>query len=83
MFYVYVLKSMKDRKFYTGFTADLRKRLDLHNKGQVPGTKYRLPLELIYYEACQNKYDALRREKYLKSAYGGRYLKNRLKDYLE
>lgn len=83
MFYVYVLKSMKDRKFYTGFTADLKKRLDLHNKGQVPGTKFRLPLELIYYEACHNKYDALRREKYLKTEYGGRYLKSRLRDYLE
>jgi len=83
MYYVYVLRSLKDNKIYTGFTADLKKRLEMHNKGQIPGTKYRLPLELIYYEACVNKNDALRREKYLKTTYGGRYLKSRLKDHLK
>ena len=82
MHYVYVLRSKKDGLFYTGSTGDLKKRLDEHNKGYEPGTKHRIPFELAYYEACQSKYDALRREKYLKTTYGKRYIKSRLRDYL-
>jgi putative endonuclease len=79
MFYVYVLRSIKDRHYYTGFTPDLRKRFAAHNAGRVPSTQCRVPFELIYYEACRNRDDALHREKYLKTTYGHRYLKNRLK----
>jgi len=56
--------------------------LDEHNKGYESRTKYRIPFELAYYEACQSKYDALRREKYLKTTYGKRYIKSRLRDCL-
>ncbi len=80
MYYTYVLKSEKDRRFYTGVTNDLRKRLSEHNKGIVKSTKYRMPLRLIYYEACINKEDAYRRERYLKTGKGKRYLHNRLKE---
>ena len=80
--YVYVLISFKDKKFYTGFTTNLKKRLAEHNSGKVESTKFRCPLELIYFEGCRNKYDALHREKYLKTSYGKRYIKNRLKNYL-
>ena len=83
MHYVYVLRSKKDRKFYTGYTADLIKRMEDHNKGLVESTKNRRPLQLIYYEACAAQQDALHREKYLKTAYGKRYIKNRLKEYLD
>lgn len=82
MYYVYVLRSKKDGNFYVGHTADLLKRMEHHNKGIVESTRNRRPLELIYYEACIKQKDALRREKYLKTAYGHRYIKNRLKDYL-
>ncbi len=82
MWYVYVLKSLKDGRLYTGATSDLRKRLDEHNRGQEPGTKHMAPFELAYYEACQSKRDAFKREKYLKTTYGKRYLKNRLNEYL-
>ena len=82
MHYVYVLRSLKDGGWYSGSTGDLKKRLEEHNKGYEPGTRDRKPFELAYYEACQSKYDAVRREKYLKTTYGKRYLKNRLKDYL-
>mgnify|MGYP003472204505 CR=1 FL=1 len=80
-FYVYVLFSEKDKMFYTGYTADLTKRLELHNKGQVASTKNRLPLTLVYWEGCLNQQDATHREDYLKSTYGKRYLRNRLKNY--
>ena len=82
MHYVYVLKSAKDGKLYTGYTNNLRERLKMHNSGEVRSTKNRLPLELTYYEACLNQQDATHREKYLKSAWGKRYIKNRLKMHL-
>lgn len=82
-YYVYVLQSEKDHCLYTGFTNDLKRRIELHQKGLVPSTKSRLPLVLIYSEAGLNKEDAIAREKYLKSGMGKRYLKNRLKHFLE
>lgn len=78
MFYVYVLKSKKDKKFYIGFTPDLRLRLQKHNNGKVPSTSYRRPLELIYYEAYKDKETAIKREKQLKSGKAHMALKKRL-----
>jgi putative endonuclease len=80
--YVYVLRSTKDGQFYVGLTRNLRARLLAHNNGQVASTKRRVPLELIYWEGCLNESDAARREKYLKSAWGKRYIKGRLRQYL-
>ena len=80
--YVYVLKSQKDGKFYVGYTKNIQKRLEEHNSGQVRSTKERRPVKLIYWEACISQQDATRREKYLKTAWGKRYIKGRIKDYL-
>jgi len=82
MIYAYVLQSLKDNKWYTGSTRDLVRRIEEHNNGKVQSTKTRRPFELIYYEACINEHDARMREQYLKTAWGKRYLKNRLKNYL-
>jgi putative endonuclease len=82
MYYTYVIHSEKDGRFYTGFTKDLRNRLQEHNMGRVASTKNRGPFKLIYYEACIDQQDAIAREKYLKSGMGKRYLKNRLKRFL-
>ena len=82
MYFTYILKSQKDKQFYTGYTNDLRARLELHNDGKVVSTKNRLPMALVYYEACLNQQDATHREKYLKTAWGKRYIKQRLKNYL-
>ena len=81
MWYVYVHLSETDKKFYTGCTHDLRERLKLHQAGKVESTKRRLPVSLIYYEACLDQRDAFKREKYLKTTYGHRYLKNRFRHY--
>jgi len=80
--YVYVLRSLKDGMFYVGFTMDIRRRLADHNRGRVPRTKRRAPLELVYWEGCLNQTDATQRERYLKSSWGKRYIKSRLKSYL-
>jgi putative endonuclease len=74
VYYVYVLEN-RNSEFYTGYCSDLRKRLREHKSGKVFATKAKLPIELIYYEACLDKYDAVKREKYLKSGPGKRYLK--------
>ena len=81
MFYTYVLQSEKDGKFYTGYTKDLDLRFEQHQKGYVESTKNRRPFKLIYYEACLEQADALKREKYLKTHYGKMFLGNRLKSY--
>jgi putative endonuclease len=78
-FYIYVLNCNRTNTFYTGATVNLEKRLEQHNKGKVFYTKSRLPVKLIYFEACLNKDDAYRRERYLKTGMGKRYLKNRLR----
>ena len=80
--YVYVLRSLKDQMFYVGFTRDIRSRLKAHNKGEVTSTKRRAPFELVYWEGCLSQADATCREKYLKTAWGKRYIKSRLKNYL-
>ena len=82
MYYTYVLQSERDGKFYAGFTQDLKLRFEQHNKGLVESTKDRSPLQLIYYEACIDKDNATKREKYFKTYYGKMFLKSRLKSYL-
>lgn len=81
MFYIYVLHSEKDGNLYTGYTKDLNLRFEQHQKGYVESTKNRRPFKLIYFEACLEQADALKREKYLKTHYGKMFLRNRLKSY--
>ena len=83
MHYTYVLKSIRDDKFYIGYTNDLQKRIELHNAGRIESTKHRKSFDLIYYEASLNKEDAMKREKYLKTTYGHRYIRHRVRRYLE
>jgi putative endonuclease len=82
MLYNYILYSLKDKKFYTGFTKNLKLRFEQHKKGLVESTKNRLPIKLIYYEACYNQNDATHREKYLKTYHGKMFIRKRLKSYL-
>ena len=81
-FYTYVLRSLKDMNYYVGYTSNIVNRINEHNKCKVLSTKKRVPLKLIYWEGCLNQQDATRREKYLKTAWGKRFIKNRIKNYL-
>jgi len=78
-----VLQSTIDDCFYTGYTSNLKKRINDHNNGKVASTKHRRPLKLLYFEGCLNQQDATHREKYLKTTYGKRYIKNRLMKYID
>ncbi len=79
MYYTYVLESQKSKRWYTGYTNDLRRRVTEHNNNESIYTNKRGPYKLIYYEACRNTKDVKARELYLKTTMGKRYLKNRLK----
>jgi putative endonuclease len=81
-YYVYVLQSEKDHKFYIGLASDIKKRLEEHNSGKVSTTRNRRPLKLIYWEGCLNQQDAASRERYLKTTWGKRYIKSRLKEHI-
>ena len=79
---VYVLYSLKDRKLYIGYTADLKRRLSEHNRGESASTAPRRPLRLLFGEHYISKKDAQRRERYFKTTAGKRALRLMLKDSL-
>ncbi len=82
MYYIYLLESQKDKSWYIGYSADLKQRFESHNNGQNAATKSKLPWKLIYYEAYDNRLDAKKREVFLKSGSGRRFLKKQLLNYL-
>ena len=73
MYYVYSLKC-KDG-YYVGCTDNVQERLERHQKGRVPATTDRLPVELEFYLAIGDKYKAFEFEKYLKTGSGRAFLK--------
>jgi putative endonuclease len=74
-YYVYILRSLRDNKYYIGSTSDVQARLKFHNAGLQRSTKRRIPFELVYYETCETKKLAQIREKIIKSYKGGEAFK--------
>ncbi len=75
---VYVLKSIKDKKYYTGYSSDVNRRLAEHNSGKTESTRRRRPFELIYSEQFQSEDEAKKSERFLKSGKGREELKKLL-----
>jgi len=75
MYYVYLLRSETTEKLYIGYSKDLKKRLLEHNNKVTKSTRFGIPWKLIYYEAFNNKKDALREEKFLKTGKGRERIK--------
>jgi putative endonuclease len=75
MYFVYVLKSHKNGRFYTGSTGDVQKRLIEHNSGKSKATKFTRPFELICQESYNTRAEAYKREMYLKTGQGREELK--------
>ncbi len=69
MYYVYILK-LKNKEYYSGFTTDLKERLEKHSQKSVQTTRNKPIEKLIFYAAFNNKIKALDFEKYLKSSSG-------------
>jgi len=78
MHFVYVLKSLIDRRTYVGLTNDIERRLKDHNRGIVSATKNRVPFQLISFFAFDIKERAVNFERYLKSASGRAFLNKRV-----
>lgn len=79
MFYVCIFQSLKDKKFYIGYSSDLRQRIDNHTRGIVASTKHRRPMILIYYEAYGAEKDARVREIFLKTGQGREFINKNIK----
>ena len=75
MWYIYALKSIKDGNLYIGISENPERRLQDHNSGMTKSTKTRKPFKIIYKESCDNRIEARKREKYLKSGFGREFLK--------
>lgn len=65
MFFVYILES-KDKSFYTGITGNLSKKIKEHIAGQLPFTKNKRPVRLVYYAEYLTRQAAAEREKEIK-----------------
>ena len=72
---------LKNKQLYTGFTSDLRRRIEEHKKGNVESTRNKFDT-LIHYEAYTVESDARRREKFLKTTEGKRLLRQQIRDVL-
>ena len=83
MYYVYILISQKDRRFYVGSTKDLKRRFEEHSKGLVESTQHRRPLVLVAYEGYRLRAEAVRREHYLKSSDGRKDIRKRVYESLK
>lgn len=79
MYKVYILQSLKDSKYYIGSTCDLRRRILEHNFGKTKSLKHRRPLKLLYFEEFENRRQAVKRERQIKSCKGGNEFKKLLK----
>lgn len=77
MFFTYVIKSELDGSLYKGHCENLEIRLKQHNSGLTLSIKNKIPFNLIYSEEFTSRPDAIKREKYFKSAAGRRFLKSK------
>lgn len=83
MYFVYVLRSVKDSKTYVGCTKDLDNRIKEHNSGEVKSTKNRTPFTLWYSEEFTDKFEAFKREHHFKTGWGRRQLRKILGNLVE
>jgi putative endonuclease len=80
--YVYIIRSLKDNRYYTGLTNNLFLRISQHNKGRVntPSTYHRGPFVLVHAEEVETREAARKREKFWKSG-SGRELRDKMVHY--
>jgi putative endonuclease len=75
VFYAYVLKSLKNNRFYYGCTNNPRRRLAEHNNGKSKYTQYIKPFKLVYFEKFKTLKEARKRETFFKSGQGREFIK--------
>ena len=80
MFFVYVLQSQKNEKYYIGHTGNLTRRIVEHNRGKSQSVKNKGPFKLIYKEEYSARAEATRREKQIKKYKGGEAFKKLIRE---
>lgn len=80
MFFTYVLRSLANKRLYTGSTDNFDRRFAEHNSGKSKYTRTLKPFILDYKEEYSTRTEAVQREKFLKSGKGREFLKNFIKD---
>ena len=76
-YFVYVIKSEEGYR-YTGMTEDLEQRREEHNeKRKSFWTKRGTNWRVVYFEEFETKQEALKRERWLKSGHGKKFLKEK------
>jgi len=70
MYFVYVIKSLSQKRFYIGITTDVTRRVKEHNKGSAKSTKPFGPWRVVYKEEYNSRSEALKREYFLKHSKG-------------
>ncbi len=75
MYFVYIIKSVKNGYYYKGLTKDIERRLREHSLGKTSSIKHLAPFKLIYVEICISLKEARKLEKYFKSGFGREIIK--------
>ena len=78
-YYVYIIQSDKDGRYYVGSTQDIKARVARHNQGRSTYTKNRGPWEVVYFEEYSRRADAVKREKSIKNRKRRDYIKSLVK----
>ncbi len=83
MYYLYILRSLKNKKLYIGSSPDVKARLKSHNDGENKATKPNIPYELIFYSGFISKEDAISTEQYFKTSAGWKRIHKMLENTLQ
>jgi len=79
MFTVYVIESLRNGKRYVGFTSKTaERRLAEHNRGCNKWARENRPFKLVYREFFDNEKDARKKERFLKSGQGRKFLNKKI-----
>ena len=78
MYTVYILQDNKG-KLYKGMTNNLLRRFNEHKNGKTLTTRKMSGLAIAYREEYESFEQARKRELYLKTAAGRRFLKNKIR----
>jgi putative endonuclease len=66
-YYVYILLC-EDGSYYTGYTKDVKRRVERHRKGRgARYTKMHQPERIVYVEGFESRSEAMKREQEIKS----------------
>ncbi len=71
---VYILRSLKNKRHYTGISTDVERRLLEHNEGKTKSTRPHTPYEIIWTSEFMTKSDALKLEIRIKKRGAANYI---------